>query len=398
MNKKIKRKDYLDFGKYPIIDQGAEYIGGYTNEKDKVIFSKFPLVVFGDHTRVVKLIKNTFAPGADGIRVLKPLEFFNPTLLFYFTKYLTTKIPNKGYSRHFQYLEKVKIPLPPLNEQNRIVEKIEELFSGLDKATEELQKVQAQLKIYRQSVLKAAFDNKLIDMGHFNILPFSEICDINPSKKDIFNLDQDLEITFLPMASISTLGSIIEQKIRKLKDVKKGYSFFKNGDILLAKITPCFENGKKAIAKDLKNGIGFGSTEFHILRPKDMVTSEWIFYGINLEDFRNKAISQMTGTAGQKRVPKRVVENYKIAVPEKTVQNQIVQEIESRLSVCEKIEESVESGLKKIEYLRQSILKQAFEGKLVPQDPEDSPAFELLEQIKIEKQKMQHNLKKKVKR
>jgi len=155
---------------------------------------------------------------------------------------------------------------------------------------------------------------------------------------------------------------------KKIKDVIKGYTYFKDGDVLLAKITPCFENGKRAIAKDLKNGIGFGSTEFHIIRPKEKVTSDWIFFSISRDDFKNEAKNKMTGTAGQKRFPARIVENFKIPVPKVQEQTQIVSEIESRFSVIDKLEETVDNSLLKAEQLRKSILKSAFEGKLVKYD------------------------------
>ena len=302
-------------------------------------------------------------------------------------KKLGIAVPNVNANK----LKSIIIPLSPLNEQTRIVEKIEELFSDLDKATEDLKKTQEQLKIYRQAVLKAAFEGKLLEMNSAEYFPFSEVCDINPSKQEIAELNDDLEVTFMPMSAVSKSGVILEKKNKKLKDVKKGYTFFKNGDVLLAKITPCFENGKKAIAKELKNNIGFGSTEFHVLRPKEKVISEWIYFGLSLEDFRNKAKSQMTGTVGQKRVPKSFLESYVIPVPTKLIQEEIINEIESRLSVCDKVEKTVEQNLSKIEYLRQSILKKAFEGKLVSQDPNDLPACELLKQIKIKKDKMSKN-------
>lgn len=283
---------------------------------------------------------------------------------------------------NIKHLANVKIPLSSLNEQDRIVEKIKELFSELDKATDDLKKTQEQLKIYRQAVLKAAFEGKLLEMSSAKYFSFSEVCDINPSKREIIEFKDDLEVTFLPMPAVSERGVIIEKMIKKLKNVKKGYTFFKNSDVLLAKITPCFENGKKALVKELKNNIGFGSTEFHVLRAKDEVIPKWIYYGISSEDFRNKAKIQMTGTAGQKRVPKRVLETYKIPVPTINIQKQIVNEIESRVSVCDKLEETVQQSLKKIKYIRQSILKKAFEGNLVPQNPEDEPAEKLLKRIK----------------
>jgi len=332
------------------------------------------------------------------INSIIPVGSINPNFVYYqvICPFFQNQIIKRSSSTTLPILNKSRFSkllfaLPSQKEQNSIVEKIEELFSDLDKATEDLKKTQEQLKIYRQAVLKAAFEGKLLEIGLAKYSPFSEICDINPSKQEIGELNDDLEVTFLPMLAVSKTGVILEKKIKRLKDVKKGYTFFKNGDVLLAKITPCFENGKKAIVKELKNNIGFGSTEFHVLRPKEEVISEWIYYGVSLEDFRNKAKSQMTGTAGQKRVPKRVLESYAIPIPTKPIQEKIVKEIESRLSVCDKVEKTVEQNLIKIEYLRQSILKKAFEGKLVPQNPNDLPACELLKQIKIEKDKMSKN-------
>ncbi len=339
------------------------------------------------------------------INSIIPVSIINPNFVYYqvICPFFQNQIIGKSSSTTLPILNKSRFSkllftLPPIKEQNRIVEKIEELFSDLDKATEDLKKTQEQLKIYRQAVLKAAFEGKLLEMSSVKYFSFSEVCNINPSKKEIIELNDDLEVTFLPMPAVSERGVMIEKKVKKLKDVKKGYTFFKNSDVLLAKITPCFENGKKALVKELKNNIGFGSTEFHVLRAKDEVIPKWIYYGISSEDFRNKAKIQMTGTAGQKRIPKRVLETYKIPVPTIKIQKQIVNEIESRLSVCDKLEEAVLQSLEKIEYLRQSILKKAFEGKLVPQDLNGEPAEKLLERIKQEKEKYELNNKKREKR
>lgn len=375
----------------------------YTDGEKCSICEEGDIVIVWDGSRsgLVERSRERGAVGSTIARLIAPN--INKNYLYYFLKgkYLILNTATKGTGTpHVDpaILWNFEFPIVSMEMQNRIVEKIEELFSELDKAKEELQKVREQLKIYRQSILKAAFEGKLTDLGSFNFFSFGEVCEINPSKKEISNIDVDIKVTFLPMSLLSTSGTMLSGEARQLRNVIKGYTYFRNGDVLLAKITPCFENGKRAIARELKNGIGFGSTEFHVLRPRDKVISEWLFYGISLEDFRNGAISQMTGTAGQKRVPKRIIENYKIPVPEKIIQKKIVNEIESRLSVCDKIEESVESGLIKIEHLRQSILKKAFEGKLVLQDPKDLPAEELLKQIKIEKEKIQNNSKKKVKR
>jgi len=234
-------------------------------------------------------------------------------------------------------------------------------------------------------------------------MPLSKVCEIKPSKKEVDDLSEEMDISFLPMPNVSESGKIIKHDVRKIRDVRKGYTYFKNRDVLLAKITPCFENGKKAIAENLINGIGFGSTEFHVLRPLEKVLPKWIFMAVSLEDFRNKAILQMTGAVGQKRVPSRVVEEYEILVPSIKEQEEITQEIESRFSVCDKMEETIDGSLKQAEVLRQSILKQAFEGKLTEQWRKEHPelisgensAKALLEKIKAEREVLENTRKRK---
>ena len=116
-NKKIKQKEYIADGKYPVIDQGQDFIGGYTNDDSKLLDCPLPALVFGDHTKIVKLVTQNFAPGADGVKVVVPRKFFNAKLFEFFTKIIALKIPDKGYARHFQYIENSEIPLPPIPEQ-----------------------------------------------------------------------------------------------------------------------------------------------------------------------------------------------------------------------------------------------------------------------------------------
>ena len=160
-NKKVKQKEYVPDGKYPVIDQGQDFIGGFTNDESKLLNCVLPALVFGDHTKIVKLVNYNFVPGADGVKVVVPKLFFNAKLFEIFTKIIAFKIPDKGYARHFQYIEKFEIPLPPLPEQRAIVSKIEQLFSDLDNGIENFKKAQEQLKIYRQAVLKNAFEGEL---------------------------------------------------------------------------------------------------------------------------------------------------------------------------------------------------------------------------------------------
>src|SRR6185437_4902497 len=136
--KKIKQADYLAEGAFPIIDQGQEYIGGYTDDVQKLIEADSPVIVFGDHTLVAKFIDQRFAPGADGVVVLSPHKFFNAKFFWHLVQYTASNLHNKGYARHYQNLEKSIIPVPPIREQARILAKIEKIFSEVDNGIESL--------------------------------------------------------------------------------------------------------------------------------------------------------------------------------------------------------------------------------------------------------------------
>lgn len=153
-----------------------------------------------------------------------------------------------------------------------------------------------------------------------------DVCFINPKGQ---LMDDDCEVSFVPMQSVSEDGAVDVNTIRKYGEVKKGFTNFRNGDILFAKITPCMENGKGCIVNDLKNGVGFGSTEFHVLRPKlEHVTSEWIYYLTSWPEFRKECEKNMTGSAGQKRVPKTFLENYQIDIPSLDEQERITAQLD----------------------------------------------------------------------
>ena len=158
--KKLKQKEYQKKGKLPVIDQGLDFIGGYTDKSDLNLNCVLPVIIFGDHTRNIKFVNQEFVAGADGIKVLKPNINLNPKLIYYFTK--TISLPNKGYARHYQYLEKAIINIPPLNEQKRIVSKIESIFGRIDAINSLVNDSLLKLDLLKKTTLKHAFEGKLV--------------------------------------------------------------------------------------------------------------------------------------------------------------------------------------------------------------------------------------------
>jgi type I restriction enzyme S subunit len=152
----------------------------------------------------------------------------------------------------------------------------------------------------------------------------SDVCVINPRGKS--GLLPDDEVTFLPMAAVSEVsGNIIHRETRLLRDVDKGFTPFQEGDVLLAKITPCMENGKSAIAHNLINQRGYGSTEFHVIRPSALVLAEWVYAIVRTEQFRRAATSSFQGAVGQQRVPASFIAAFRIPIPALSEQRRIVE-------------------------------------------------------------------------
>lgn len=155
--------------------------------------------------------------------------------------------------------------------------------------------------------------------------PLGEVCTINPKLAASDAPAPDAEVAFVPMAAVDEVaGSITRAVHRPYKEVAKGYTPFREGDVLFAKITPCMQNGKAAIARGLRGGLGFGSTEFHILRPSEGLLPEWVFALIRQPSFRSAAEATFTGTAGQQRVPADFLKAFPIPLPPLQEQERIV--------------------------------------------------------------------------
>jgi len=156
--KKLKKREYSKKGKFPVIDQGQKFIGGYSNKKQLIICCELPVIIFGDHTKVFKFVNFKFIAGADGVKVIKPITIYQSKLFYYFLRALI--LPKKGYARHFQFLEKSYIPLPPLSEQKVIIERLDNFMETIDELEKQVNERKKQANQLIHSVLREAFEQK----------------------------------------------------------------------------------------------------------------------------------------------------------------------------------------------------------------------------------------------
>jgi type I restriction enzyme M protein len=170
----------------------------------------------------------------------------------------------------------------------------------------------------------------------FPLVPLGEVCNINPAKREGLALAPETLVSFVPMSDIGENRiAFLPKETKRIHELGASYTYFADGDVLVAKVTPCFENGKAGVARGLTNGVGFGSSEFYVLRPTDRVLAEFVYFCVTSATFRGPAIAQMTGTGGLQRVPKGFVEQFRIPLPPLDVQKEIVAEIEGYQKVID---------------------------------------------------------------
>nr|WP_243156611.1 restriction endonuclease subunit S [Clostridium perfringens] len=297
-------------------------------------------------------------------------KLYNPIFVMYFLNSVQCKkqyigsIVSTPPRINMGEINKLKVFIPRIEEQEKIAEVLSTVDEQIENTEKLIQKNQELKKGLMQQLLTKGIGHtefKKTELGYipkeWEIKKLKEISEVNP-RKDI--LEDYKLVSFIGMEDIDSDGELINKKVREYVSVKKGYTAFRENDVLLAKITPCFENGKRFLARGLENKIGFGSTEFHVLRASEKINSCYLYYIINSYKFKTLAENNMIGSAGQKRVPTDFIKEYELIVPTKEEQEKIV----SILSNIDKKVKQYKNKKYKLEILKKGLMQKLLTGAI----------------------------------
>ena len=256
-------------------------------------------------------------------------QLYMPYLYYFMEGYVEElrKLSIGGVIKYIKLgnLTEALIELPKIEDQRTIVDILNKSKRILSYHQQQLQKLDELVK----ARFVEMFGMPGTDTKGWGLQYLGTCCELNPKKGTDKRLVSGLSVSFVPMPAVSESGKIDASQIKAYDEVKTGFTYFAENDVLFAKITPCMENGKGAVAVGLCNNIGFGSTEFHILRPINNKSNPyWLYSLTSFDAFRKDAADNMTGSAGQRRVPAVFLEKYKVTLPPIELQNQFAAFVE----------------------------------------------------------------------
>jgi len=315
----------------------------------------------------------------------------------------------EGQNIDYETLKRNSIPIPSLVEQEQIVRYLDSMTAKINKLIRAKKKQIALLQEQRQAIINQAVTRgldpnaEMKDSGidwlgkipkEWSVLPLKRVCRTNAGISSfIREYPDDTLVTFLPMERISANGEIDCSEKRELKEVKSGFTPFARNDVVVAKITPCFENGKGACLDILDTDIGFGTTELIVLRSeKNKAVPMFLYYVTKTSFFRKMGAEVMTGSAGQKRVPTEFIANFKCGIPEIDEQNKIVHYLTTKTQSIDMLIKKIEKEKEFISEYKNSLISSVVTGQIdvrnipvedvIPDDliPEDDPTSEIEEE------------------
>jgi type I restriction enzyme S subunit len=215
---------------------------------------------------------------------------------------------------------------------------------------------------------------------HWQLQRLKFVCHTNPAKSEVAYLPNDTEVSFCPMESVGN-GTISTESKKLLGEVRQGFTYFRDGDIVIAKITPSFENGKGAIASNLVNGLGFGTTELHVLRPSSLIDRNFLYYLTVSGVFRGFGATQMYGTAGQKRISDRFLNDFPTPLPPLQDQRLIAHFLDRETARLETLITKKCELIDLLQKKRSAIITNAVTRGLDPQVPMKDSRLEWVDKI-----------------
>ncbi len=304
---------------------------------------------------------------------VKYFYYLSKTILF--NRYSTnTALPSMTQEN----LNNFEFSVPPsVFERNQIRNFLDHETTKIDHLIQKQQQLIELLKEKRQAVISHAVTKGLNpnvpmkDSGvewlgevpeHWDTTKIKYVAELTPKKSEVSSNDNRL-CTFVPMEKLK-LGSLIKDEEKPISEVIGGYTYFKNGDLLLAKVTPCFENKNMVVASDLKNGIGFGSSEIYVLRTNHKVNTQFLYYRLQEDQFMELGTGAMTGAGGLKRVPSEFLNNFEFALPPLSEQIAITKYLNQYLIKNEYLMNKAQSAIQLMQERRTALISAAVTGKI----------------------------------
>lgn len=350
--------DYLEDGKFPVIDQGQDFIAGYTNDESLVFKDCLPVIIFGDHTRALKFVDFPFTVGADGTKILKPADDFDPMFFYYMLQSLD--LGSRGYARHFKLLKEQEIPLPPLATQHQIVTILDEKFAKLREAKRLRQEATLDTEKILATTLREIFEEGKEKGWREESL--GDICEIarggSPRPIQAYITDDPAGINWIKISDASDSTKYIyttRQKITKegLHKTRMVYP----GDFIL---TNSMSFGRPYIMKT-EGAIHDG---WLLLRPKKELTEEYLYYFLSSDDIYRQ-FKQLAGGAVVQNLNSQLVKGVKILIPPLTEQQKIVTRLDTLSEKLRTLRELQQSQLEDMKKLEKAYLREAFNGELI---------------------------------
>lgn len=379
--KKLQQKCYSEIGKFAVVDQGKDLIGGYSDDNYLVYNGDLPVIIFGDHTRCIKYVDFKFIQGADGIKVLLPKKNILPKYFFYALQNI--QFPDLGYRRHFPIFKNFYIPVAPVETQQRIISRIESLFSKLDEAAEKVQTVIDSHEARKQAILHKAFSGELtrdVEIKEDDL--YKEIPEIPKEGqpyllpegwkwvkgKDIFSNGGNTSpkgdfFKYIDIESIDNTKQVVSysKKIAVDDAPSRAKRKLADGDTIFSMVRPYLRN-IAYIDETLSSCIA--STGFYVCRPNENINSRYLFFLMTSDYVVNGLNKFMRGDNSPSIKPEHI-ENFAFPLPHKNIQVHIVKIIESNIFCLNNFIELSLLAHEKINHIKKSILNKIFRGEFV---------------------------------